>query len=226
MNWFKRKQEDLPDFWITYQKTFLNHSPEDPLLVEYVVLDTETTGFDYVYDRMLCIGALKLKEHTISVQDSLEIYIKQEVYNSDSTPIHGILKNTKKQQYSELAALEIFIKYLGNKVIVAHHSNFDINMINRALKRHQLPNLKNRFIDTAYLYKQVRLHSPQLLEQKDHYSLDELADKFSISKKDRHTALGDAYITAILFLKIINRMKSSSKKFYYYIYFEQTIIET
>ena len=31
--------------------------------------------------------------------------------------------------------------------------------------------------------------------------------KFDISKKDRHTALGDAYITAIAFLKIVKKLK-------------------
>ena len=49
-----------------------------------------------------------------------------------------------------------------------------------------------------------------LLERKDNYSLDDLADKFDISKKDRHTAMGDAYITAIAFLKILNKL--SEKK--------------
>lgn len=46
-----------------------------------------------------------------------------------------------------------------------------------------------------------------LLERKENYSLDELADKFDISKKDRHTAMGDAYITAIAFLKILNKLR-------------------
>ena len=46
-----------------------------------------------------------------------------------------------------------------------------------------------------------------LVQPKSNYSLDELAEKFSISRKDRHTALGDAYITAVAFLKIISRLK-------------------
>jgi DNA polymerase-3 subunit epsilon len=49
------------------------------------------------------------------------------------------------------------------------------------------------------------------LERKENYSLDELADKFDISKKDRHTAMGDAYITAIAFLKILNKLKEKKE---------------
>ena len=79
-------------------------------------------------------------------------------------------------------------------------------MINKALERNGLPILKNKSLDTAVLYKKTLLIS-NLLERKENYSLDELADKFEISKKDRHTAMGDAYITAIAFLKILNKLR-------------------
>jgi DNA polymerase-3 subunit epsilon len=50
-----------------------------------------------------------------------------------------------------------------------------------------------------------------LLERKENYSLDELADKFDICKKDRHTAMGDAYITAIAFLKILKKLREKKE---------------
>jgi DNA polymerase-3 subunit epsilon len=79
-------------------------------------------------------------------------------------------------------------------------------MINRALARHGMPPLKNKNIDTSNLYKKTLIKS-NLITRKSQYSLDELADKYNISKKDRHTAIGDAYITAILFLKILTKLK-------------------
>jgi DNA polymerase-3 subunit epsilon len=42
--------------------------------------------------------------------------------------------------------------------------------------------------------------------------LDELAEKFRISKKDRHTALGDTLITAIAFLAIMEKLKPKNLK--------------
>ncbi len=83
-------------------------------------------------------------------------------------------------------------------------------MINKVLKRNRLPELKNRTLDTAELYKKTLLISP-ILERKDHYTLDDLAEKFDISVKDRHTALGDAYITAIAFLKILEKMRKKKE---------------
>ncbi|MGY8913878.1 MAG: 3'-5' exonuclease, partial [Flavobacteriales bacterium] len=180
--------------------------PNDLKSVRFVVLDTETTGFDYNTDRILCIGAIGLQNNTIAIKDSLEVFVHQEHYNIDSAEIHCILKKGKIERISEIEALQHLLEYLGNSVIIAHHTKFDVTMINKALERHGLPKLKNKALDTAVLYQKSLLMTP-LLDKKQHYKLDDLADKFNISKEDRHTAIGDSYITAIAFLKILNRMK-------------------
>jgi DNA polymerase-3 subunit epsilon len=204
---FLRKNNTvLPDFWNSYVATFAIPTAQELDKISFVVLDTETTGFDYEKDRMLCIGALQLVNQTIEVKKGFEIYIHQEVYGKESAKIHGILKNEAVAKVSELEALKVFLNYLGNNVIVAHHAYFDITMINRALARHGMPPLKNKNIDTSNLYKKTLIKS-NLITRKSQYSLDELADKYNISKKDRHTAIGDAYITAILFLKILTKLK-------------------
>jgi DNA polymerase III subunit epsilon len=172
----------------------------------FVVLDTETTGFDYENDRILCIGAIVLQNYRIPIQESLEVYIQQEHYNKATAQIHGILKASVLDRPKELESLQQFLDFLGDSIIVAHHTFFDISMINKALERNGLEKLKNKTLDTAHLYKKTLLYSP-LLVRKESYTLDELADKFDISKKDRHTALGDAYITSIAFLKILNKLK-------------------
>ena len=158
----------------------------------------------------MSIGAVSLQKYSIEVDKSLELYIKQERYSSESAKIHGIIKNERRYCYTEQEALKIFLEYIGNAVLVAHHAYFDISMINNALNRNGLPDLVNKVLDTDYLYKKTLLNSP-LLERRESYSLDHIADKFNISKKDRHTALGDAYITAIAFMHILSRMKSNNE---------------
>ena len=177
----------------------------------FVVLDTETTGFNYDNDRILCIGAVVLQNSVISIPDSFEIYIHQEHYDKNSAQIHGILKDWVMDKPSELEALQQFLAFLGDSIIVANHTMFDVTMINRALERNGLPHLTNKMLDTALLYKRTLIIS-NLLERKEKYALDDLADKFDISKKDRHTAMGDAYITAIAFLKIVKKLKNLKGK--------------
>ncbi|MCP2026024.1 DNA polymerase-3 subunit epsilon [Flavobacterium sp. HSC-32F16] len=191
---FWKKEENLFDENITIEET------------RFVVLDTETTGFDYENDRILCIGALALQNGIISVQDSFEIYLQQDHYDKSTAQIHGILRDFILKRPTELEALEQFSAFLGDSIIIAHHTIFDVTMINKALERNGLPQLTNKTLDTAYLYKKTLIKS-HLFERKDHYTLDDLADKFDISKKDRHTALGDAYITAIAFLKIVKKLR-------------------
>ncbi|SHL88758.1 3'-5' exonuclease [Flavobacterium saccharophilum] len=191
---FWKKEENLFDENISIEET------------RFVVLDTETTGFDYENDRILCIGALVLQNGVISVQNSLEVYIEQAHYDKSTAQIHGILKAFILKRPSEIEALQQFLAFLGDSIIIAHHTIFDVTMINKALERNGLPELKNHRLDTAFLYKKTLIKS-HLFERKDHYTLDDLADKFDISKKDRHTALGDAYITAIAFLKIVKKLR-------------------
>ncbi|MBU3024478.1 3'-5' exonuclease [Zobellia galactanivorans] len=185
-----------------------NAKPENDLSkIRFVVLDTETTGFDYEADRILSIGALSLQNNHINVNQSLEVYLYQHFYHAENIQIHGILQEEPKERITELDALIQFLDYIGNSVLVAHHAGFDRTMINKALNRHGMPDLKNKFLDTSVLYKRTLIQSP-LLPVKPQYSLDELAEKFDISKKDRHTALGDAYITAIAFMKILQKLKT------------------
>lgn len=195
---FWKKEENLFDENITIEET------------RFVVLDTETTGFDYENDRILCIGALVLQNGTIAIQNSFEVYLQQDHYNKSTAQIHGILRDFVLKRPTELEALEQFLAFLGDSIIIAHHTIFDVTMINKALERNNLPQLTNKTLDTAYLYKRTLIKS-HLFERKDHYTLDDLADKFDISKKDRHTALGDAYITAIAFLKIVKKLREKKE---------------
>lgn len=200
------KSKPLPPFWTNYVKRFKEKVPSNLTEITFVVLDTETTGFSFDEDRILSIGAVKIKQETIAVQEVLDIYLEQEKFNKESVPVHGLLKNGQRNCITELKALELFLNYIGNAVIVAHHAGFDMGMLNMALNRNGLPDLKNKVLDTGVLYKKTLIKS-YLIQPKSNYTLDELAEKFSISKKDRHTALGDAYITAVAFLKIISRLK-------------------
>jgi DNA polymerase-3 subunit epsilon len=174
----------------------------------FVVFDTETTGLDIATDRILSIGAIGIFNNIIDVQDGFEIYLKQDQFKAETVEIHGILKEGKLAKLPEAEAMENFIAYIGNAVLVAHHTAFDIEMINASLKRMELPKLKNKTIDTGILYKKLE-------GKKDsHFNLDVLCKEFNIPKHDRHTAAGDAFITALLFLKIVSKLKKERNLHY------------
>lgn len=198
-SWFNHKK--YPVFFKSYLEKFKQPQPNGIANTRFVVFDTETTGLDTKTDRILSIGAIGVINNIIDVSDSLEIYLSQETFNAESVKIHGLLKGGTLEKISELEAIEKFINYIGNSVLVAHHAGFDIEMINVSLKKLGLKRLKNKTIDTGVLYKKLN-------GKKDaKFSLDALSEAFRIPQNDRHTASGDAYITAQLFLKILSKLK-------------------
>ena len=213
MAWLFNKKT-YPDYLNQYLNYFEDNSKKTLQSSRFVALDTETTGFNYDLDRLLCIGAISITNNEMAVADAFEVYIKQEHFNPNTVKIHGLIHNTKIKTVIEETAIIAFLEYIKDSVLVAHHAEFDITMINVALKRLGLPKLKNKVLDTMDLYAKTRIKS-NLISQNKNYSLDEIAEDYSINLCDRHTAAGDALITAIIFLKtsqILNKSKGFELK--------------
>lgn len=174
--------------------------------LRFVVLDTETTGLDPERDRMLSIGAVRVHGGRILVKEALELYLQQEHFNRKSVPIHGILREGTHPRIAEAEALRLLTDYTGDSLIVGHHINFDIAILQRGLYRQGMQPLRNTCLDTGLLYQNTLLKTP-LLRKKEFYSLDDLARRFDLPRTDRHTALGDAYLTAMALLHILDLLK-------------------
>ena len=194
-----------PDFWKDYIDHFKNKPAQQIDEVRFIVFDTETTGLDINSDRILAIGAISILKNEMDVGDSLEIYLKQEIFNNDPVEIHGILKEGNTVKQTEKEAIISFLEYAKNAILVAHHAAFDIAMINASLKRMGLPKLKNKVLDTGILYKKTDLCE----DRAKYFSLDYLSKRFKLKKHDRHTAPGDAFLTGLIFLKILSSLKKS-----------------
>lgn len=202
-------KKKYPDFWNRYADSFANGLPKLVQDTKFVVLDTETTGFDVKEDRILSIGAVVLHQQMIRPKEAFELFLEQERYTEETAKIHGILKTGKKARVTEIAALKHTLKTLENAVLVCHHTGYDLAMLNNALRRNGLPKLKNKTLDTAKLYYKTLSRNKQQ-ETDGHSTLDDLAKTYGISQKDRHTALGDAYITAIAFLRILEKLRAAT----------------
>lgn len=198
-NWFKKIQKDNPQFWENYVAFF---SISETSQNRYVVFDCETTGLDYKNDRILSIGAVAVIDNQIKVEDSFSIFLKQDIFKPETAQIHGILKEGLEEKFVEAEAIIRFLEYIKNATLVGHYANFDIEMINQALKRLDVGKLKNQYMDTDIMYQKLKQFPSDV-----HTTLDELCDVYKIKKSDRHTASGDAFITALLFLKLKRKLE-------------------
>ena len=172
--------------------------------VRFVVLDSETTGFSPVLDRILTIGAVVVQDGEIRLDDSFDAMLR---VTGDVGPVdvHGVTPDQTRQGYDEGDAVQRFLAYLRDGVIVGHHIGHDVSMLDAALERMGSDvRLLNRTLDTADL----ALHLAQDGAFADralpgHITLDSLADLFGVIPHDRHTASGDAFITALVFLRLL-----------------------
>ena len=196
---------NLKGLWPGGQKAASGNEPIDQ--IPFVVLDTETTGLNPERDRILSIGALRLLDGRIQVREALELYLQQEHFNSDSVPIHGILRDDIHARVPEAEALRQLVAYIGDAVIVGHHISFDMAVLHRAMMRHGVKPPDNPCLDTGLLYRKTLLKTP-LLRKKEFYTLDDLARRFDLPCTDRHTALGDAFLTAMALAHILELLRA------------------
>ena len=203
------KKKHLPEYWKTYEESLKKIQSNSIKDSKFVVFDCETSGLNPKEDRILSMGAVTIHENTIKVKDSFELYLEQDIFNRETVAIHGLLKKGSLKKLSEEDAIKEFLNYIQGAILVGHHISFDVNCVNYALKRIGLPKLKNKVLDTSILYKKTK-HQLYADAYSKVFSLDELCDELKVHKKDRHTASGDAYITAIVFFKILGRLNRNN----------------
>ncbi|MDX2030440.1 MAG: exonuclease domain-containing protein [Blastocatellia bacterium] len=194
----------FPDFVRAYlacfNESWNEQTPADDL--RFVVLDSETTGLDPRRDRLITIGAVAVQADQILLADSFEVMLKL-AYNSASVTVHGITRDEAREGLDEPEALEQFLPYLRDGVIVGHHILHDIETLNAACERHFGFHLRNRFLDTMDLTLHLQADGAFPEDAIQGFSLDALCDFFGVPPRDRHTAGGDAFITALVFLRLL-----------------------
>jgi DNA polymerase III subunit epsilon len=196
-----------------HEAYFTETWPDDAALdqVRFVVLDCETTGLDPRRDRIITIGAVAVREGEILLDDAFEVLLPV-AYNNSSVTVHGITRDQAREGMEEPAALRLFLEYLRDGVIVGHHIGHDIQSLNCACERHFGITLRNRSLDTMDLT--LHLNDDGAFAGRpmaQGFSLDGLCEMFGVRAHDRHTAGGDAFITAQIFLRLLRAARKAGR---------------
>ena len=179
--------------------------------VRFVAVDTETTGLDPRRDRIITIGAVAVVAGEILLADSFEALLPIE-YNGAAVTIHGITRDEAREGMEERDAMAALLEYLGDSVIVGHHIGHDIQMMEQAVQRHFGRGIANRSLDTMDLT--LHLEAAGALPPRPHgddFTLDGLCELFRITPHDRHTAGGDAFLTAQVFQRLYRLAKRAGR---------------
>lgn len=194
LDWLKNINKEYPEFWKTYLAKF------DQKSKRYVVFTTETSGLNPEKDVILSIGSFAIIDNKVHIGDNFESVLLQYKYFHDNGLSNEFILESKMKKISEPEAIEEFVNYIGNAVLIGHHVDFDVDMINNGLVRLGCGRLKNEALDIDVMYRKlVDINDKQ-------FSLDELSEIFKLPKSYRNTPSEDAYTIALLFLKLKKRL--------------------
>lgn len=194
IDWIKNINKPYPEFWKNYLSKFEKKSSR------YVVLSLETSGLSPERDVIMSFGAIGVVGNNIFIGDHFEVVIPQYKFLHDNGISNDFLLESSQEKMAEPVAVEAFIKYIENAVLVGHRIHFDVEMINKALEKLGCGRLKNEAIDIEVMYK--KLHD---INDRN-FSLDELSTLHKLPKTDRLSTSDDAYTIALLFLKLKARL--------------------
>ncbi|MEL3971293.1 PolC-type DNA polymerase III [Rossellomorea oryzaecorticis] len=161
----------------------------------YVVFDVETTGLSAVYDTIIELAAVKIKDG--EVIDRFESFANPHHPLSATTiDLTGITDDMVQNAPEINDVLHDYHKWVGDDILVAHNASFDMGFLNAGNQKAGLPKAANPVIDTLEL---ARLLYPQF---KNH-RLNTLAKKFDVELTQHHRAIYDAEATGYLLLKML-----------------------
>lgn len=202
---FNRYKRPQPEFVKTYQKNLERKIPkEKPVTeLEFLVLDTETTGLDMKKDHVISYGSILVQGFHIKINTATEYYLLPKKYNKEAIKVHGIVK--EHPSINKELLIRNFLSDASNRILVGHHVGFDLTMLEKEGKSMGLKKIKNPVLDTFQLAVRLdmgKYYDPRTIPTKE-YSLDNLCQRYQIPLDDRHTAAGDAFLTAQLLVKML-----------------------
>ena len=186
---------DFDLFKTTEQTRTLDDRPLTDLV--YTVFDTETTGLNPGQgDEIIQIGAARIVNHKLLRQECFEQLVDpQRPIPLATISIHGIQPEMVVGQPTIDQVLPAFHAFAQDTVLVAHNAAFDMRFLQ--LKEQQAGVVFDHpVLDTLLLSAVIHPHQ-------DSHRLEAIAERFNVTIVGRHTALGDALVTAEVFLKLI-----------------------
>lgn len=163
-----------------------------------LILDTETTGLDYQNDRIIELACLELVENEYTERKFHQYYNPDGVVISEqSEEIHGLSNSFLRKFNSFDESLDDFIDFVGDAELVIHNAQFDISMINNALKRKNRPEIQmDRVFCTLEMAKKKFPGSKN--------NLNALCRRFNINleSREKHGALTDCFLLLRVFIEL------------------------
>jgi DNA polymerase III subunit epsilon len=185
--------KEYPEFWKKYTDSFKNPA------TKYVVISMETSGLDPEKDVIMSIAATSVIDNRIIIKDSFEIFVIHKRHTELDID-NEFISVSKIEKVFENNAIETLLNYLSNSILIGHRVDFDIEMLNEALSRMKLGNIRNEAFDIEAMFNKIKDTNDKK------YSLEDMCKSLKINMSDRNSVADDAYTIGLLFLKMKDKL--------------------
>lgn len=168
----------------------------------YVIFDVETTGLSAIYDKVIELSAVKMKDG--NVLERFDEFIDPGFPLSEqTTQLTSITDEMVHGSKSEEEVFKMFKDFCDGCIIAGHNVSFDMGFMNTGYRRHGMKEITEPVIDTLPL---ARFLYPNLRG----YRLNTLSKKFKVALEHHHRANYDAEATGHLLYKFL---KDAEKRY-------------
>lgn len=176
----------------------LQDVPLDELPV--LLFDSETTGLEIAAARVISLGAVRAQGHRIYGNMNLDSLVDPGMpIPPQSTAVHGITDRMVDGAPDFAGGWPPLAAMIEGSVVVGHSIGFDLAILKSECDRAGLPWTAPPALDTALLYS-------ALYPKEKEIGLENLAERFGVEIEGRHTALGDALVTAEVWIALMAQL--------------------
>jgi DNA polymerase III subunit epsilon len=184
-------EEQEPRSWSLAAWRYTQRSLDE---IEFVIVDTETTGLRPGSHRVIEVAGVRVRGGEVvgAYQSLLNPGVRIPNFIVQFTGISQDMVSTAPKSHE---ALPDFLSFVEGAIVVGHNVGFDIGFLS-----YEAQLLGQSFpIDGLDTIPLARRFLPALKR----FKLDNVADHLKIPTSNRHRALGDAKVTAAVFLKLL-----------------------
>ncbi len=180
---------------------------EPPPPDEWVSLDCETTGLNVRTDEIISIGAVKIVGQRVLTSERLELLVRPERgVSAESVRIHRLREQDVAEGLPAEEAMRRLLHFIGSRPLVGYYLEFDVAMLNRAIKPLLGMGLPQEQIEISALYYDHKFAQLPPYQQHDNADIDlrfaTLMQDLKLPVRDAHDALNDAVMAALAFIKL------------------------
>ena len=169
---------------------------------DYVLYDLETTGISCMYDKVIEISAVRVRDGRI-VDEFSELVNPGRPIPAAASRVNNIFDDMVAEALPFEKVLPRFLDFTGDDVLAGHNiHSFDMKFLYRDCEKYFNRTLTNDYVDTLMLAKMA-------FPEWKHRRLGDLAEHYGIPTEGAHRALADCRMNQQVFELLAKELRTN-----------------